>query len=117
MPVPQKLREQVEAAIMSRGNASSRQMFGTTAYLVGGRMVAFWVADGIVTKTTDESRRELLETRRAVPYQGPQGGEFGDWIRLPLASDDDLATALRVVQEAARHIGKAAPAKKKARRR
>lgn len=112
MAVPQPLRDQVEAAIMARGNASARQMFGTTAYLVGGRMVAFWVADGIVTRTTDESRRELLEAQRAVPFQGPQGGGFGDWIRLPLANEEDLEVALRVIEEAARHVGAAGPRRK-----
>ncbi len=105
MAVPQALRDQVEAAIMARGNTSVRQMFGTTAYLVGGRMLAFWVADGIVTRTTDESRRELLEAQRAVPFQGPQGGGFGDWIRLPLATDEDLTIALKVIEEAAKHVG------------
>lgn len=115
MAVPRELREQVEAAIMSQGNASMRQMFGTTVYLVGGRMVAFWVADGIVTRTTDESRRELLEAQRAVPFQGPQGGGFGDWIRLPLTNEHDLQVALQVVSEAAKHVG-AGPRRRKSRR-
>lgn len=116
MAVPREFREQVEAAIMARGNASPRHMFGTTVYLVGGRMVAFWVADGIVTRTTDESRRALLEARQAVPFQGPQGGGFGDWIRLPLASEDDLRIALQVVQEAAAHVG-ASPSRRRGRRK
>jgi hypothetical protein len=117
MAVPKALREQVEAAIMARGNASVRQMFGTTVYLAGGRMLAFWVADGIVTRTTDESRRELLEAQRAAPFQGPQGGGFGDWIRLPLANEDDLKIALQVIEEAAKHIGAAGLARRKGKRK
>lgn len=101
---------------MARGNTSVRQMFGTTVYLVGGRMLAFWVADGIVTRTTDESRRELLEAQRAVPFQGPQGGGFGDWIRLPLATEDDLTVALQVIGEATKHVGASGP-KRKGRRK
>ena len=46
-----------DAQIMSRGDVSTRNMMGTTAYMAGNRMFAFWVADGLVAELRDRRRR------------------------------------------------------------
>ncbi len=48
MAVRTDLREQVEADIMGRAEVTPRNMMGTTAYMVRGRMFAFWIGDGLI---------------------------------------------------------------------
>jgi hypothetical protein len=104
MVVRAELREQVEAQIMGRGEVTPRNMMGTTAYLVRGRMFAFWVADGIVAKLPDRTRQEFLDRKAAVLFQGPQGRGFGEWTRLHLSKKKDLAAVLEGVKSAYEYV-------------
>jgi TfoX/Sxy family transcriptional regulator of competence genes len=108
MPVDAALREQVEAAIMSKGEVTPRNMMGTTAYMVRNRMFAFWVADGLVARLPDHTRQELLDRKRGVLFQGPQGRGFGDWTRLHLETKDDVPHVLEAVKDAYEYIRGAA---------
>jgi hypothetical protein len=121
MVVKTELREQVEAAIMSRGEVTPRDMMGTTAYMVRGRMFAFWVADGLVAKLSDRARQEFLDRKAGVLFQGPQGRGFGEWTRLHLAKKKELAAVLEGVKEAYEYVKGGASvrprAKRKARRK
>ena len=117
MVVRADLREQVEADIISRGEVTPRNMMGTTAYMVRGRMFAFWVADGLVAKLSDHTRQELLDRKAGVLFQGPQGRGFGEWTRLHLAKKDDLSAVLEGVKEAYKYVRGSAGAKPKAKRK
>ncbi len=104
-----------------RGDVSTRSMMGTTAYMVGNRMFAFWVADGLVAKLPDHERQSLVDRRQGAVFQGPQGrGGFGEWTRLHIEKKDDVATAVESAKKAydyvkggAGGVAKAAAARKK----
>lgn len=119
MTVTAELREEVEAEIMGRGEVTPRNMMGTTAYLVRGRMFAFWVADGLVAKLSDRTRQEFLDRKAGVLFQGPQGRGFGEWTRLHLEKKDDLASVLEGVKSAYEYVrgGSGATTRSKAKRR
>jgi hypothetical protein len=118
MAVPDELRQQVESAIMARGEVSTRNMMGTSAYMVRNRMFAFWVADGLVVKLPDRARQEFLDRKAGVLFQGPQGRGFGEWTRIALEKPDDLAPATEAAKHAydyVRGAGGAARARRKGR--
>src|SRR3990170_7306031 len=119
MAVNAALREQIEAAILARPGVTPRNMMGTTAYMVRGRMFAFWVADGLVAKLPDRARQEFLDRKQGVLFQGPQGRGFGEWTHLNLQKKDDLPAVLEGVKHAYEYVRGAAGAarsKKKARK-
>ncbi len=118
MAVDAQLRTEVEAAIMSRGDVTERNMMGTTAYMVRNRMFAFWVADGLVAKLPDRARQQFIDRKLGVLFQGPQGRGFGEWTRLHLEKQDDVAPAVDGVKEAYDYVkGGAAPKARKKRRK
>ena len=100
MTVRAELREQVEAEIMGRGEVTPRDMMGTIAYMVRGRMFAFWVADGLVLKLPARTRQELVDRKAGALFQGPQGRGFGEWTRLDLSKKKELPAALEGVKAA-----------------
>ena len=102
---------------MGRGEVTPQNMMGTTAYMVRGRMFAFWVADGVVAKLSDRTRQEFLDRKAGVLFQGPQGRGFGEWTRLHLAKKADLPTVLEGVKAAYEYVRGAAGAKPKAKRK
>ena len=104
MAVPGDLRQQVETAIMARGNVSTRNMMGTMAYMVGNRMFAFWVADGLVAKLPDRTRQEFVDRKAGALFQGPQGRGFGDWTRIALEKKDDLDAANEAAKSAYEYV-------------
>jgi TfoX/Sxy family transcriptional regulator of competence genes len=116
MPVDADLRQQIEAAILARPEVTPRNMMGTTAYMVRNRMFAFWVADGLVAKLSDRTRQEFLDRKQGVLFQGPQGRGFGDWTRLDLAKQDDVAAVSEGVKSAYEYVRGGATARKKKRR-
>src|SRR3990170_697007 len=121
MAVNAALREQIEAAILARPGVTPRNMMGTTAYMVRGRMFAFWVADGLVAKLPDRARQEFLDRKLGVLFQGPQGRGFGEWTHLNLEQEADFAAVLEGVKSAYEYVrggamAARARAKKKGRR-
>ena len=117
MAIKTELREQVEAEIMGRGEVTPRNMMGTTAYMVRGRMFVFLVADGLVAKLPARTRQELLDRKAGVLFQGPQGRGFGEWTHLNLAKKADLAAALEGVKAAYEYVRGASSAKPKAKKK
>ena len=105
MAIDPALREQIDAQIMSRGDVSTRNMMGTTAYMAGNRMFAFWVADGLVAKLPDQERQQLVDRKLGVAFQGAKGrGGFGEWTRLHIEKQDDVATAVESAKKAYDYI-------------
>ncbi len=104
---------------MSRGEVTPRDMMGTTAYLVKGRMFAFWVADGLVAKLPARTRQEFLDRKAGVLFQGPQGRGFGEWTTLHLSKKKDLDAVNDGVKSAYEYVrgGGGAPARKAKRRK
>ncbi len=117
MAVPPELRQQIEADILARGEVTPRNMMGTTAYMVRGRMFAFWVADGLVAKLPDHARQEFLDRKLGVLFQGPQGRGFGEWTRLHLDTPDEIAPALEAVKHAYEYVRGTAGAKPKTKKK
>ena len=118
MAVNAALREQVDAGILARGEVTTRNMMGTTAYMVRGRMFAFWVADGLVAKLSDHTRQDMIDRKQGVLFQGPQGRGFGEWTRLELEKKDDLEPVQEAAKSAYEYVRGSVKtrAKKKARR-
>ena len=117
MTVRAELREQVEAEIMGRGEVTPRDMMGTTAYMVRGRMFAFWVADGLVLKLPARTRQDLIDRKAGALFQGPQGRGFGEWTRLDLSKKIELPAVLEGVKAAYDYVGGRAKARAKKKRR
>ena len=103
MAVDAALREQAEADILKKGEVKTHDMMGTTAYMVRGRMFAFWVADGLVAKLTDRVRQDFVDSQQSIISQGPQGRGFDDWSRIGLAKKEDLEPLLLAVKSAYEH--------------
>ena len=113
MAVKPELREQVDAEIRGRPEVALRDMMGTTAYVVRGRMFAFWVADGLVAKLKDRTRQDLLDRKAAALFQGSQGRESGEWTRLPLDKKAELAAVLEGAKSAYEYVKGGVAAQKK----
>ena len=104
MAVDPALRNEIEAQI-KRGDVKTANMMGTTAYMVGNRMFAFWVADGLVAKLPDHERQGLVDRRLGAVFQGPQGrGGFGEWTRLHVEKKDDIETVVAAAKTAYDYI-------------
>jgi TfoX/Sxy family transcriptional regulator of competence genes len=117
MPVPQDLRDQADADILARPEVTPRNMMGTTAYMVRGRMFAFWVADGLVAKLSDRTRQEFLDRKQGVLFQGPQGRGFGEWTRLHVDKAEDVPAVLDAAKSAYEYVRGVAGAKPRAKKR
>src|SRR3990172_1147695 len=117
MPIALELHEQIEAELLGKGEVTPRNMMGTTAYMVRGRMFAFWVADGLVAKLPDRARQEFLDRKAGALFQGPQGRGFGEWTRLHVEKQEDIAGVLEGVKAAYEYVKGGASAQAKARRK
>ena len=104
MAVDADLRQQIDAGILARPEVTPRNMMGTTAYMVRGRMFAFWVADGLVAKLPDRTRQEFVDRKAGALFQGPQGRGFGDWTRIALEKKDDLDAANEAAKSAYEYV-------------
>ena len=104
------------ARMMTWANVEPRRMFGCDAYLVGGRLFAFFQDEGVVVKVPSPRREELLADARVVPFTPRSGVSFGNWLHLRLADPADAAFALPAVEESYRQA-QAAPAKRRQARR
>ena len=113
MAVKPELREQVDAEIRGRPEVALRDMMGTTSYVVRGRMFAFWVADGLVAKLNERTRRELVDQKAAAPFLGPQGRNSGEWTRLPLGKKGELSAVLEGAKAAYEYVKGGVAAQKK----
>ncbi len=113
MAINAELREQVDGEIMSKAAVTSRDMMGTTAYMVRGRMFAFWVADGLVAKLPSRTMQEMIERNAAALFQGPQGRGSGEWTNLHLEKKSDLEPVQDGIKAAYEYVRGAASAKQK----
>ncbi len=96
MAVPDDLKEQLLPSLAGKPETSTRAMMGTRAFLVRGRMFAFWMPDGIVIKTPRDGHAELIGRLRSTPFTGPQGRGFGEWMSLQVTPDNvaDVRSAI-----------------------
>lgn len=117
MAVPDELKQQLEPALLGKGGVTTRDMMGTTAFLVRGRMFAFWMADGIVVKAPHDGHADLIEKLRSAPFKGPQGGGFGDWMSVPVTAEN-IDDVKRVIEDAYKYVagGANAPTRRRKRR-
>jgi len=109
----QRAQDEIVARMMGWANVEPRRMFGCDAYLVGGRLFAFFQDEGVVVKVPSPRREELLTDARVAPFTVRQGARFGDWIHLRLSSPADAAFALPAVEESYRQAQAAPPAKRR----
>ena len=109
MAADQRAQDQILARMMGWANVEPRRMFGCDAYLVGGRLFAFFQGEGVVVKVPSPRREELLADARVAPFTPRSGARFGDWLHLRLSGPADAAFALPAVEESYRQA-QAAPA-------
>jgi TfoX/Sxy family transcriptional regulator of competence genes len=114
MPIPDELKEQLLSSLKGKPETSTRNMMGTTSFLVRGRMFAFWMPDGIVVKTPRTGHDDLIRTLKSEPFRGPQGAGFGEWMSVPV-KDDNVEDVKRAIDEAYKYVAGAAkpPQKRK----
>jgi hypothetical protein len=112
MSVDQRAQDEIVARMMGWAGVEPRRMFGRDAYLVGGRLFAFFRDEGIVVKVPSPRREELLADARVSVFTANRGDRFGDWIEVRLSGPADAAFALGAVEESYRQA-QAAPAAKR----
>ena len=111
-----RAQDEIVARMMGWANVEPRRMFGCDAYLVGGRLFAFFQDEGVVVKVPSQRRAELLADARVSPFTPRSGARFGDWLHMRLSGAADAAFALPAVEESY-HQAQAAPARKGSKQR
>ena len=81
---PEQAQAEIVANLMTWGQVEPRRMFGCDAYLVKGKMFAFFQDRGVVVKVPSPQREQLLEDARVTPFTH-QRRPFGDWLHLRLS--------------------------------
>ena len=100
---PEQAQAEIVANLMAWGQVEPRRMFGCDAYLVNGKLFAFFVDEGVVVKVPSPQRERLLEDARVSPFTH-QGRRFGDWLHLRLSDPQDVSLALPAIEESYRHV-------------
>ena len=113
MNADSRAQDEIVARMMGWANVEPRRMFGCDAYLVGGRLFAFFQDKGVVVKVPSPRREELLADARVAPFTIRQGARFGDWLHLRVSGPADAAFALPAVEESYRQAQAAPPAKRR----
>ena len=104
---PEQVQTEIVANLMAWGQVEPRRMFGCDAYLVKGKLFAFFVDEGVVVKVPSPQRERLLEDARVSPFTHKRG-RFGDWLHLRLSGPQDVSLALPAVEESYRYVQTAA---------
>ncbi|UCH87730.1 MAG: TfoX/Sxy family protein [Dehalococcoidia bacterium] len=105
----EQAQSEIVANLMAWGQVEPRRMFGCDAYLVRGKMFAFFQDEGVVVKVPSPQRERLLEDTRVSPFVH-QGRRFGDWLHLRLSDPQDVSLALPAIEESYRYV-QASPAR------
>jgi TfoX/Sxy family transcriptional regulator of competence genes len=100
--VPEQVQSEIVANLMAWGQVEPRRMFGCDAYLVNGKLFAFFEDEGVVVKVPSPQRERLLEDARVSPFTH-KGGQFGVWLHLRLSEPQDVSLALLAVEESYRY--------------
>lgn len=117
MAVPDELKERLAPSLTGAPETSTRSMMGTTAFLVRGRMFAFWMPEGIVLKTPRDQHAGLMSKLHSTPFAGPQGRGFGEWMSVEV-TPETLDEVRAAIDEARSYVAGAAkpPPKRKKKR-
>jgi TfoX/Sxy family transcriptional regulator of competence genes len=117
MAVSDELKEQLMPSLTGAPETSTRSMMGTTAFLVRGRMFAFWMPEGIVVKAPRDQHADLMGRLHSTPFTGPQGRGFGEWMTLEV-TPENIADVRLAIDQARAYIAGAAkpPARRKKKR-
>ena len=103
----EQVQAEIVANLMAWGQVEPRRMFGCDAYLVKGKMFAFFQDEGVVVKVPSPQREQLLEDARVTPFTHERR-PFGDWLHLRLSGPRDVSLALPAVEASYRHVQAAA---------
>lgn len=114
MATDNQLQAELAARLMDWPGVDARRMFGCDAFLVRGRLFAFFSDQGVVTKPTSALRQRLLE-EGATPFRVRQGVPFGQWVYIPLADSPALQQAFLAVEESYRSVEAAPPGRRRRR--
>jgi TfoX/Sxy family transcriptional regulator of competence genes len=100
------LQSAVEDVITSWPDVRAKQVFGHRGYVRNGKMFAFLADDGLSFKArTAEEAEALYESGAATPFVYNGSMEMRGWPVLPLATDDQLPSALTAAQTAYENVG------------
>jgi hypothetical protein len=117
MAIPDELKKKLLPSLTGKPETTEREMMGTTAFHVRGRMFAFWMPDGIVVRTPRDSHAALMAEMGGSAFSGPQGRGAGDWLRLPV-TEENLDTVRATIDDAYRYVaGAAKPAQRRKKKR
>ena len=106
--VAEQLQTEIVANLMAWGQVEPRRMFGCDAYLVKGKMFAFFQDEGVVVKVPAPRREELLKDPRVQVFTAGQGRPSGNWLHVRLSDPQDVSLALPAVEASYRHVQAAA---------
>ncbi len=103
MAVTDELKEQRLPSLTGPPETSVRAMMGTTAFMVRGRMFAFWMPEGIVLKTPRDGHADLISRLTSTPFAGPQGRGFGEWMSVEV-TPENIADVRTAIDDARKHV-------------
>ena len=112
---PEQAQAEIVANLMAWGQVEPRRMFGCDAYLVKGKMFAFFQDEGVVVKVPSPQRERLLQDARVTSFIH-QGKPFGGWLHLRLSGSQDVSLALPAVEESYRYVQAGAASGRRRRR-
>jgi len=92
--------ESVKAGVLALPGASSKRMFGASAFFIRGRMFAFLLDDAIVLKLPEAERQSVIGSRVARPFLTSESAPFGRWVEVGLGGSDGTTRALRLANSA-----------------
>jgi TfoX/Sxy family transcriptional regulator of competence genes len=88
MAYDEELAERIRKRVTG---ATEKKMFGGLAFLVGGNMaVAASGQGGLLVRVDPEEGARLVATTTAEPME-MRGKQMHGWLRVDVASDDELA--------------------------
>ncbi len=117
MAVPDELKQKLEPSLIGARGVTTRDMMGTTSFVVRGRMFAFWMPDGIVVKTPHDGHDDLVSKLHSTPFTGPQASGAGEWTRLAV-TDENVDDVRKVIDRARTAVaGAEKPAQRRKKKR
>ncbi|TET21566.1 MAG: hypothetical protein E3J71_09400 [Candidatus Stahlbacteria bacterium] len=93
------LRLAFESEVLSWPHVTTRFMFGCLAYMLKGKLFAFFVDDSVViTQLDNESRESLAAEHEAFAFES-KGKTIGGWMQVVVADCSELEEIMDYVRK------------------
>ncbi len=98
------VQSELDAALLTWADVSTRTMFGGHGFFVGDRMFAVYYRGAVAMKLPEPRRTEALHCGLATPFTPTPGRPFGDWVSLSVDESGSIGDLLPWLQAAIEHV-------------